>query len=212
MEDRQRRNNIYITGVGERGKTKQWSRITVNQVKWYLKNHIKDISQQKYQPSMMKKSSRSPGKKIKHLRKAKPLAQHQTSKTAYKQGTVKPHIQTTQQQQQKYMDQEFYIQQRWAFSTKSTVKALNIREHRGFLINDSFFYMSRQNRNSVTQKWKKTECQWNKLIGLMAENFIEKCSDRGMQNKTTMTHCFSTIALVEIKKQDNSLLVRLGKR
>ena len=44
MEDRQRRNNIYKTGVGERGKTKQWSRITVNQVKWYLKNHIKDIS------------------------------------------------------------------------------------------------------------------------------------------------------------------------
>ena len=37
------------------------------------------------------------------------------------------------------MDQEFNIQQRWAFSTKSIVKALNIREHREFLINEFFF-------------------------------------------------------------------------
>ena len=41
---------------------------------------------------------------------------------------------------------------------------------------------------------------------------VKKHSDRGMQDKTTMTHCFSTIALVEIKKQDNILLLRLGKR
>jgi len=32
MEDRQRRNSIYITGVGERRNTRSWSRIHVNQV------------------------------------------------------------------------------------------------------------------------------------------------------------------------------------
>ena len=52
---------------------------------------------------------------------------------------MKPHIQTTQQQQQKHMDQEFYIQQLGAFSTKSTVKALNIQEHGEFLISELFF-------------------------------------------------------------------------
>ena len=86
----------------------------------------------------MKESSRSPGKEIKRLGEAKPPASHQTSETAYKRRTVRPHIQTTQLKK-KYMDQEFYIQQRWAFSTKSIVKALNIGEHREFLINELFF-------------------------------------------------------------------------
>lgn len=100
---------------------------------------------------------------------------------------------------------------------------------------NSFFYMSRQNRNSITHKWKKREWQWNKLTGLMAENSTEKwekcmnrkftekkkkttlkpvkrCSDREVQTETTMTLCFSATALVEIKEQDNTLLVRPGKR
>lgn len=36
------------------------------------------------------------------------------------------------------MDQEFYTQQRWPFSTKSIEKALNIQEHREFHMNELF--------------------------------------------------------------------------
>lgn len=75
MEDRQRRNNIYITGVSERGKTKQQRRNNGHHVKQipeepnirHILVELLDFKDEK------KKYSRPPSKKIKQLRKANPL-------------------------------------------------------------------------------------------------------------------------------------------
>lgn len=42
------------------------------------------------------------------------------------------------------MDQEFYIQQHWPLSIRSTEKVVNIQEHRGFHINEYFEEFSKE--------------------------------------------------------------------